>query len=137
MRLCAHALVLAGVIAFSACGGGSNAPASQSAPPETAAPAATPVTPPAVEYRTVADVFPNAPEKELVLNNCSSCHNVACSAIGARSADRWNALRDAHRERVSGADVDAIFKYLSANFGEKNPEPKMPPAFLEGGCTPF
>lgn len=122
-----------------ACGGGSE-PAREGGSPggsTSAAPAAAPAPPPAVEYKTVADVFPEGPEKALVMNNCASCHNVACSAIGQRSDERWNALRDAHRERVSGADVEAIFTYLKTNFGASKPEPKMPPAFLEGGCTPF
>ncbi len=134
MRSTALARLLLGGMLFAACGGGSEAPATESAAP--AAPVAADAAP-AVEYRTVADVFPDAPEKAMVLNNCASCHNVACSVIGARSEDRWNSLRDAHRERVSGADVDAIFRYLNANFGASNPEPKIPPAFLEGGCTPF
>lgn len=139
MRLTALARLLVGGMLFAACGGGSDAPATDNATPGTAAPAAAaaPAPAPTVEYRTVADVFPDAPEKALVMNNCASCHNVACSAIGARTEDRWNSLRDAHRERVSGADVDAIFKYLNTNFGANKPEPKMPPAFLEGGCTPF
>lgn len=138
MRSSALALLLIGGMLAAACGGGSETPASDGAAP-AAAPAASPAEPaaPAVEYRTVADVFPDAPEKALVMNNCASCHNVACSAIGQRTDDRWNSLRDSHRERVSGADVDAIFTYLKTNFGESKPEPKMPPAFLEGGCTPF
>jgi hypothetical protein len=126
---------------FAACGGRS-APAPEGGSPggtpaATPPPAAAPAPAPAVEYKTVADVFPEAPEKALVMNNCASCHNVACSAIGQRSDERWNALRDAHKERVSGADVEAIFTYLKTNFGASKPEPKMPPAFLEGGCTPF
>lgn len=123
-----------------ACGGGSEPvrEGGASGGSTSAAPAAAPAPPPAaVEYKTVADVFPEGPEKALVMNNCASCHNVACSAIGQRSDERWNALRDAHRERVSGADVEAIFTYLKTNFGASKPEPKMPPAFLEGGCTPF
>ncbi|MGE3507648.1 MAG: hypothetical protein AB7N65_02045 [Vicinamibacterales bacterium] len=136
MRSSALALILSGGLILGACGGGADAPASESAPPAAAAPAEN-AAPPAVEYKTVADVFPDAPEKALVLNNCAACHNVACSAIGQRTDDRWDGLRDAHRERVPGADVDAMFAYLKANFGANNPEPKMPPAFLEGGCTPF
>lgn len=122
-----------------ACGGGSEPvrEGGASGGSTSAAPAAAPAPPQAVEYKTVADVFPEGPEKALVMNNCASCHNVACSAIGQRSDERWNALRDAHRERVSGADVEAIFTYLKTNFGASKPEPKMPPAFLEGGCTPF
>ena len=70
------------------------------------------------------------------MNNCASCHNVACSAIGQRTPERWDSLKEAHKEQVSGADVDAIFAYLKANFDSSKPEPKVPPQFLEGGCTP-
>lgn len=136
MRSTALARLLIGGMLVAGCGGGSQTPAAENATP-AAAPATTAAAEPAVVYKTVADVFPDAPEKAMVLNNCASCHNVACSVIGARTDDRWNALRDAHRERVPGADVDAMFKYLSANFGASKPEPKIPPAFLEGGCTPF
>jgi len=108
MRSMALARLLIGGMLFAACGG-SDAPATGTAAPAAAPAAAAPATP-AVEYKTVADVFPDAPEKAMVMNNCASCHNVACSVIGARTDDRWNSLRDSHRERVSGADVDAIFK---------------------------
>jgi hypothetical protein len=30
-----------------------------------------------------------------------------------------------------------MFEYLAANFNAAKPEPKVPPRFLEGGCTPF
>jgi hypothetical protein len=108
------------------------ATASSGAPAAAAAPAAT--TP---ELKTVAEVFPAGPQKEAVMNNCSSCHNVACSAIGQRSPERWKALEESHKDKVSGADVHAMFEYLAANFNASKPEPKIPPRFLEGGCTPF
>jgi hypothetical protein len=116
-----------------AAGGASQAPASDPAP-AMAMKAAAPSGP---EPKTVADIFPAGAGRDLVMNNCTSCHNVACSAIGQRTAERWDSLRDAHRDRVSGADVNAIFAYLKTNFGADKPEPKIPPAFLEGGCTPF
>ncbi len=138
MRSTALALLLMGGLVFAACGGGADAPKPESAAPAPAsAPASTPAAAPAAEYKTVADIFPEGPEKALVLNNCASCHNVACSAMGQRTDDRWNSLKEAHKERVSGADVDAIFKYLQTSFGGGKPEVKIPPAFLEGGCTPF
>jgi len=135
-RLTRFALVLVPVMVAAACGGGEQtaAPASEAAaPPVAAAPAAAPAAEPA----TVADIFPPGDAREAVLNSCSSCHNVACAAIGQRSAERWNALKESHRENVPGADLDAIFTYLSTNFGADKPEPRVPPAFLEGGCTPF
>lgn len=125
-------LVMAGV----ACSG-SGAPeqaATTGTAPE-AAPAATVAA--GAEPRTVADLFPEGPAKAMVLNNCSTCHAVACSVIGQRSAERWDALREGHKERVADVDLETVFAYLKGNFDDSKPEPKVPPAFLEGGCTPF
>jgi mono/diheme cytochrome c family protein len=135
-RSAALAAMIVGGLVGAACGGsgtpesGSSGSASRPASAPAAAPAPS-------EYKTVADVFPAGTGRDLVMNNCTSCHNVACSAIGQRTAERWDSLREAHRDRVSAADVDAIFSYLKTNFGPDQPEPKLPPAFLEGGCTPF
>jgi hypothetical protein len=143
-RSSALVAVMVGGLLMAACGG-SETPQSGASGGANQAPAAEPApgmamkaaAPSGPEPKTVADIFPAGPGRDLVMNNCTSCHNVACSAIGQRTAERWDSLRDAHRERVSGADVDAIFTYLKTNFGPDKPEPKMPPAFLEGGCTPF
>ena len=35
------------------------------------------------------------------------------------------------------ADVAAMFAYLKTHFNSSTPEPVVPPAFLDGGCTPF
>jgi hypothetical protein len=106
--------------------------ASSAAPAAAAAPASA-----APELKTVADVFPPGPQREAVMNNCGSCHNLACSAIGQRSPERWKALEEGHKDKVTGADMHAMFEYLAANFNASKPEPKIPPRFLEGGCTPF
>lgn len=87
--------------------------------------------------KTVADLFPPGAGREPVLNNCGSCHNLACSTIGQRTAARWDALKQSHEEKVADADLGAAFSYLKANFNDSAPEPKVPPKFLEGGCTPF
>ena len=71
------------------------------------------------------------------MNNCASCHNLACSVIGQRPPERWDALQASHKDKTPGADVPAMFAYLKTNFDSSKPEPKVPPAFLEGGCTPF
>ena len=133
LRLIRLALVMVPVMVAGACGGG-EAPAPAADAP-AAARAAAPA--PAAEPATVADIFPPGAARDEVLNSCSSCHNVACAAIGQRSAERWNALKESHRENVPGADLDGIFTYLNEHFGADKPEPRVPPAFLEGGCTPF
>ena len=45
--------------------------------------------------------FPPDPQREAVMNSCGSCHNLACSAIGQRSAERWNALEEGHKDKVT------------------------------------
>ena len=89
---------------------------------------------------SLADIFPEGLGRTLVIDSCGSCHAVACSAIGQRTEGRWKALEADHRDRVadmSDADYRALFEYLGANFSDAQPEPTVPPQFLEGGCTPF
>jgi mono/diheme cytochrome c family protein len=136
------ALVMLGGWLLTGCGGeppatetARNTPAVAAAP--SSAPPAQATTASAAEPRTVADLFPAGQGRDLVMNNCASCHNVACSVIGQRSAERWDALKESHKDKVSGPDLDTIFAYLKTNFDNTKPEPKVPPAFLEGGCTPF
>lgn len=107
------------------------------AAPASGAPAAAASDPTPAAPATLLDIFPAAPERELVLNNCASCHNAACAAIGQRPAARWDGLLAGHRDRVSGVDLDRLFSYLKANFDDSRPEPKVPPTLLEGGCAPF
>ena len=108
-------------------------PAAQTSAPADPVPAAAA----APEPRTVADIFPPGPQREAVINNCGSCHNLACAAIGQRSAERWDALEAGHKEQVPNTDLNGMFEYLKANFNSTRPEPRIPPKFLEGGCTPF
>ncbi len=129
-------LMMATALVAAACGGGAetttDAPTAGAPPVAAVADAA-----PAAEPATVADIFPPGPARDQVLNNCASCHNVACAAIGQRTPERWDSLKASHRENVANADLDLIFGYLSEHFGADDPEPRVPPAFLEGGCTPF
>ena len=99
-----------------------------------------PVTVDPSEPATPADLFPEGPGRSLVLDNCGSCHAVACSAIGQRTPARWDNLKDGHREHVSNLneqDLETVFAYLKEHFNDTKPEPKVPPHFLEGGCTPL
>lgn len=131
-------VVLTSVLAM-ACGGAG--PSTEpGASPSAQAPAAAESASTAAEPASVADLFPQGPGRDMVMNTCGSCHAVACSTIGQRSAARWNSLKEGHRDRLqntSTADLDAIFGYLASNFNDTTPEPKVPPRFLEGGCTPF
>jgi mono/diheme cytochrome c family protein len=108
------------------------------APGGTGEAAATEIEP--APPATIADLFPDDPVKEMVLNNCAGCHAAACTTIGQRTTARWNSLQEGHQDHVpslSDEDRGAIFAYLSSNFNDSLPEPVVPPHFLEAGCTPF
>jgi len=135
-------LLLMATMVLAACGGDAadtDAGQTAAAPPMGDAPAAV-AEPAAEEPATIADIFPEGPGKQLVLNNCASCHEVACAAIGQRPAGRWDELREAHREHVpslSEEELTTTFAYLRDNFGADQPEPNVPARFLQRGCTPF
>lgn len=137
---------LVGVVAFALVTGCAEADESTVGDVSTAdvqSPANVPAAaeaPPAAEYATVSDLFPEGEGKEIVLNNCASCHAVACAAIGQRPANRWEDLAQAHAEHVpslSDEQRQTAFAYLASNFSDQQPEPNVPSQFLERGCTPF
>ncbi len=132
-RDCAPILAAAAALLLSGC---ADAPETEQAAPEpAAAPEAASPAP-----TSLADIFPTGLGRPLVLDACGACHAVACSAIGQRTQARWDNLKNDHRDKVadmSEEDFDVAFAYLSENFNDTKPEPKVPPQFLEGGCTPF
>lgn len=134
--------MMIGVVGCSKPGTPSTEPGLAAVKPEAAptAPASPePASSPSGSF-TVAGVFPTGPGKEMVLSTCGSCHPVACTAIGQRTADRWESLKSGHRDKltsVSAADLDTMFAYLKTTFNESKPEPKIPPEALQQGCTPF
>jgi cytochrome c5 len=139
------ALALSGLVGVLACSE-ANAPGRNSSQTSSApgqAPAAQPGAPAAQaapagpEPANVAELFPTGQGRDVVLNSCGSCHNLACSAIGQRTAARWDSLRESHKDKISDADAASAFTYLKSHFNDANPEPKVPPKFLQGGCTPF
>lgn len=137
---------LVGVVAFAlvtGCAGGDESTVGDVSTADVQSPANVPAAaeaPPAAEYATVSDLFPEGEGKEIVLNNCASCHAVACAAIGQRPANRWEDLAQAHAEHVpslSDEQRQTAFAYLASNFSDQQPEPNVPSQFLERGCTPF
>ncbi len=112
--------------------------ASSAAPPPSHPPVASEAV--GAEPATLADLFPEGPGKALVLGTCGECHAVACSTIGQRTLARWTGLKEDHRDKapnLSEENLETIFAYLSEHFNDSRPEPRVPPRFLEAGCTPF
>ena len=90
--------------------------------------------------KNLNELLPEGLGKPLVLETCGSCHAIACSAIGQRTEGRWKNLKEDHRDKVaslSEQELETVFGYLNEHFSAGQPEPRVPPHFLEGGCTPF
>ena len=108
-------------------------------PLATASPAATPAAG-AAKAANAADLFPAGAGRQFVLDTCGSCHPVACSARGQRTAAQWDRIRESHADKVSAlttAQMDTLYAYLKANFNDTKPEPQIPAELLQQGCTPF
>ena len=127
-----HAVLAAVIVAAlfaGACGG--SAPAASapaSAPPADAAASEAPVK------LDLQAIFPPGEGRELVLNNCQTCHNFAPIVILQMDKEQWARNSVDHRERVKGlsdADYRVIYEYVSANFNPDRPVPKLPKEILE------
>ena len=127
---------IVGGLLLLACGNCGSAPESESA--KSAPSASKAADPPAPA--TLADLFPEGAGRSLVLESCGSCHAVACAAIGQRTAARWDSLKADHADKVpslSEQDRETLFGYLKEHFSDSQPEPKVSPDLMVGGCTPF
>ncbi len=81
-------------------------------------------------YRVDMDkIFPPGKGRDLVLNNCTACHNFVRVVIGQRDHGGWLAVRASMGPRVnslSKQDLDDLFGYLEANFNDTKPVPDLP-----------
>jgi hypothetical protein len=69
-----------------------------------------------------------------MLRDCTSCHSFVPIVTGQRPNDRWQSLKNDHRDKaagVSAADYDTEFNYLMDNFNDTKPAPKFPDWFLQ------
>jgi mono/diheme cytochrome c family protein len=90
---------------------------------------------------TLPEILPPGKGLTLLLENCSSCHSVVCAVKGQRPVDRWESLKNDHKDKVTGlsdGDLNTLFSYLAENFNNNKPEPNLPPELAQqGSCTPF
>lgn len=80
------------------------------------------------------EIFPAGRGRELVLNNCTSCHNITPIVTLQLTKDAWALNARGHRERVAAledADFLALYEYLSANFNPDRPVPRLPRELLD------
>ncbi len=81
-------------------------------------------------------IFPPGNGRDLVLDNCTTCHTFLRIVSGQRTAEQWGYVRRDMRSKVSylsDADIDELFSYLEANFNDTKPVPSLPDWFLATG----
>lgn len=80
------------------------------------------------------EIFPAGPGRELVLNNCTTCHTFVPIVILQMTRDAWEHNSRDHRERVTSlgdADFKTLYEYLVANFNPQRPVPTLPKELLK------
>lgn len=121
-------LLFAGVLMLSAACGGS-APASEADPSEASSTAPT-----GPDRVNIDEIFPPGKGRDLVLNNCQSCHVWVPIVILQMDEAAWYRNSLEHRGRVAALSDEAfetLYEYLKTNFHPGRPVPELPPALLE------
>ncbi|MBM3729161.1 MAG: hypothetical protein FJW40_27525 [Acidobacteria bacterium] len=115
-----------------------SAACTQSPPHAPQAKATPPVQAAAPAKVDLNRIFPAGPGRELVLNNCTTCHTFVPIVILRMSKDAWTRNSRDHRERVkalSDTDFKTLYEYLVANFNPEKPVPDLPPELLQTWTT--
>lgn len=82
----------------------------------------------------IDQIFPPGRGRDLVLNNCTSCHTFVPIVILQMTREAWERNSRDHRSRVtalSDADFKILYEYLIANFNPGRPVPKLPKQLLD------
>lgn len=123
------ALIVASVcFVLAACG----APASSSGPPQQRN--ATPLSLGESAKVNIDEIFPPGRGRDLVLNNCTSCHTFVPIVVLQMDKEQWTRSSREHRERVDGLsdeDFKILYDYLIPNFNPNKPVPKLPKELLD------
>jgi hypothetical protein len=82
----------------------------------------------------INEIFPPGPGRDLVLNNCTSCHTFVPIVILQMEKEAWERNRRDHRDRVAGLsdeEVGTLYEYVTANFNPERPVPELPKELLK------
>ncbi|HYM09077.1 MAG TPA: hypothetical protein VEU62_00015 [Bryobacterales bacterium] len=82
----------------------------------------------------IDEIFPPGRGRELVLNNCTTCHTFVPIVVLQMTREAWERNSRDHRARVaalSDADFKTLYEYLIANFNPTRPVPKLPQELLD------
>jgi mono/diheme cytochrome c family protein len=83
-------------------------------------------------------IFPAGEGRDLLLNNCQSCHTWVPVVVLQMNEEEWNRWAVEHRGRVGGLsdeEFNTLHAYLIENFNPDTPVPELPPALLESWTT--
>lgn len=83
----------------------------------------------------VDELFPQGPGRQLVLDNCMSCHSMAPIVVSQKTKAEWNQLAIVHRDKVSrlsDEEFNQLMDYLIATFNPSHPVPQLPEELLSG-----
>lgn len=86
----------------------------------------------------INDVFPEGAGRDLVLDNCQSCHVLVPILVLPLDDAAWYRSSLEHRERVEGltdSEFEALYDYLASNFTPDKEAPELPPALLDSWTT--
>jgi hypothetical protein len=104
------------------------------APEASPDPKATKLTTTSSAKVDMDEIFPAGKGRDLVLNNCTSCHTIVPIVVLQMTRDAWERNSRDHRGRVtalSDAEFKTLYEYLIANFNPQRPVPKLPKALLD------
>ena len=79
-------------------------------------------------------IFPAGKGRDLVLNNCTSCHTIVPIVVLQMTKEAWERNSRDHRGRVSvlsDAEYKTLYDYLIANFNPQRPVPELPKELLD------
>jgi hypothetical protein len=125
------ALFAGAFITCAACSGPAPPP-----PPRQAQ--ATPASDSGPNHVDINAIFPAGPGRELVLDNCTSCHTFVPIVVLQMNKDEWERNKRIHRSRVpalSDPDFEVLYQYLVANFNPNRPVPTLPKELLATWTT--
>lgn len=86
----------------------------------------------------IMEVLPEGEGRDLVLNNCQSCHVLVPILVLPMNEAAWYRNGLEHRERVEGlsdSEFKALYDYLASTFTPERPKPELPPALLDTWTT--
>ena len=102
-------------------------PTPTATPAQVPLPGPDPTPPPGAR---VASYFPEGAGRDLVLEWCGTCHNLALILTTRKPADGWATYMQNRRADIAflgDAEVKTVLDYLVANCTPDKPIPQLPP----------